>query len=79
MACGAFVWAASQLRAWPECFVSLNSRKQIMGEASVKAVRRLPVLETAKMVLGSSTMLRRWQKKDARQLESDQMSLVAPE
>ena len=77
--CWAWLGAGHGVRAWPECVVSLNSRKQIMGEASVRDVRRAPVLETEKITSGSSTIDSRWQKKDARQLDTDQMSLVAPE
>ena len=38
----------------------------------------LPVLPAAKIMSGSSTRFSRMQKKDARQLDVDQMSLVAP-
>ena len=74
----------------PECDVSVNSRKQIIGATSVRPVGRvyvlpelfllplLPVLAAAKTISGSRTMLSRIQKKDARQFDVDQMSLVVP-
>ena len=69
-------------RGAPECNVSWNSRKAIIGATSVSVVGRglpvLPVLPTLKTTSGSSTMLSRMQKKAARQLDSDHTSLVAP-
>ena len=46
----------------PECLVSVNSRKAIIGATSTSVVGRVPVLLAVKTMSGSRTRLSRMQK-----------------